>query len=143
MARDSGAILHRSARWHLDRERAECEAPSGGEALHEPCLERRPGPDSVVDMRDGQAPCTRRRQPCERIEQGRGVRSSTAGDQHVLAGGDDPSPVRSGRDRPPHPRHRGCTLAWRQRAAVAGRGGGSWIRTRDIPGMNRVLYHLS
>jgi len=22
-------------------------------------------------------------------------------------------------------------------------GGGSWIRTRDIPGMNRLLYHLS
>ena len=57
--------------------------------------------------------------------------------------GDDTATIHRRRDRTSHARHGGRALTRRQWGERSPSGGGSWIRTRDIPGMNRLLYHLS
>ena len=97
----------------------------------------------MIDVSDRETPSARWGKARKHIDQRARVRSPTACDQHVLAGNDHAAPVDSGRDRAPYPGHRGGALTRRQGVKGRVRGGGSWIRTRDIPGMNRLLYHLS
>lgn len=102
----------------------------------------------MVDMGDLEPPASRRREPQERVEEGNGVRSSAARDEHGLARAKHLAAVGGGGDGASHPGDRRHTrsrgeLRADALVAVVACGGGSWIRTRDIPGMNRLLYHLS
>jgi hypothetical protein len=143
MTSAASTVLHRTARLDSHRERAEFDPAIRRKFRDGAGLQRRSGTKPVIDVRDRETPSTRWGEARKHIEERARVGSPAARDQHVFAGNDDPAPVDSGGNRATDPSHRGGALTRRQGARCCVRGGGSWIRTRDIPGMNRLLYHLS
>ena len=139
----ASVVLQRSARSNLNGDGPEGDPAIRRKSRDEVRLDRRFGTQPMVDVNGGESPSPRWREAGERIEQCRRVGSSAARDEHVLAGDDHPAAVNRRRNRTPHPRNRCGALTRREAARGCWSGGGSWIRTRDIPGMNRLLYHLS
>ena len=136
-------ILERAAWRNRDADRAKGQTTSLSECRHDVGFARRSIAEAVVDVSDAEPPTAGRSQPGERVEHRREVRPSAAGDKDRLSGRDDAATIGGDRDCTPDACDGGHALTWRQGPWSSGRGGGSWIRTRDIPGMNRLLYHLS
>ena len=94
----------------------------------------------MVDVDDVEAPAARRREPGQGVDQGGRVRPPAAGHHHGLPRAKDATTIGGGGGGTADAANLGDPL--RRREPVRRRGG-TWIRTRDIPGMSRVLYHLS
>lgn len=142
MASRARPVLQRAAGLDLDGERAERETSGGRERAHQGGLTRGALPEPVIHVRHRETPAAWRGEPRHRVEERRRVRAAAAGDQDRLTGEQHTPPVGGGGDRAADPRHRGTALGRLEGPASSGCGG-SWTRTRDIPGMNRLLYHLS
>jgi hypothetical protein len=97
-------------------------------------------PQPVVDVTDREANVPRWRKTRQCIEQCDRVGTTAARDEHRFATGNHVTTVEGRGHSAAHARGGSHPLSRRQRAPVRG---GSWTRTRDIPGMNRLLYHLS
>jgi hypothetical protein len=139
----AGSVLQGPAGFDPHRQRSKDQSALPGESPDPISLAGGSRPQPVVDMRDGQPPAAGWSQAGERVEQRCGIRAAAAGDENRLPRLQDASAVGGGGHCAAEAGHRGSPLLRRQRATVGGGGGGSWTRTRDIPGMNRVLYHLS
>ena len=136
----AGLVLERGAALDLHPHRLEAEAEPAGKRRHRSRLGGRAGPQPMVDVDDVETPAAGRGQPGHGIAQGGRVRPAAAGDHHRLTGADDAAPIGGRGDGSTDPADGGHPLTGRE---LPGPRGGTWGRTRDIPGMSRALYHLS